>query len=445
MIYQERFRTIWIGVLVLMLLSLVIVGVSCTMNSSSTTAQAITPSPSTSGIATSAGPAGAPPSGSPPRSGPPSGAPGAGAVNFTQPTVNMGTQNKLAKGNGTVTVAKYANLYFGSAGQITAINVALGDKVTQGQILAKLDTSNLAASVAQYQASIVQINANIAQNQQTLLQDQASLVKALQNLAAQQDVQNIQNQIDNTNIQLQYAKQMLSYAAQSPNTGDVKYWTSQITFLSSDTRANSGVPHKEDGGLIGILTANMTKLLLDPLNAGATVVSSATTADQIQQYILAIQSAQAKIITDQANMAVYQANLTTSQKNLQIYQQQINQATIVCPFDGIVAAVNQSSGDTIGAPSQSAKPILYIFDPTTLQLAVNINELDLPNVKIGQKAKVMINAYPGTSISGNVIAISPTSIVVGGIVNYTVTISFTAPPNTDVRIGMNASAEITNQ
>jgi HlyD family secretion protein len=174
-------------------------------------------------------------------------------------------------------------------------------------------------------------------------------------------------------------------------------------------------------------------------------VSSATAADQIQQYVLAIQTAQAKIITDQANVAVYQANLTTAQKNLQIYQQQVTQASITCPFDGMVATVNQSAGDIISAPSQSSKPIIYIVDPTTLQLAVNINELDLPNVKIGQKAKVIINAYPNTPISGNVLAISPISTVVGGIVNYSITISFSAPPNTDVRIGMNASAEITNQ
>lgn len=447
MIYQKRYKTIWIGVAIAISILVILGGsVSCTKSGSST-------SPSSTAISTPL-PQGttstAPPSGAPPRtgqpSGPPSGAaPGAGSLSFSQPTINLANQNRIAKGSGTVTVVKYANLYFGSAGQITTLNVAQGDKVTQGQVLAKLDTTNLAASIAQYQASIVQINANVAQNQQTLLQDQASLVKAYQNLAAQQDVQNIQTQIDNANIQLQQAKLMLSYAAQSPNSGDLKYWTSQITFLSSDTRANSGVAHKEDGGLIGILTNNMSKLLTDPLNAGATLVSSATAADQIQQFVLAIQIAQAKIITDQANTAVYQANLTTAQKNLQIYQQQIAQATLICPFDGIVATVNQNAGDTIGAPSQSSKPILYIFDPTNLQLAVNINELDLPIVKIGQKAKVTINAYPNTPINGNVIAISPTSTVVGGIVNYTVIISFTAPPNTDVKIGMNASAEITNQ
>jgi len=365
---------------------------------------------------------------------------------ISQPTIVLpNKQNKTVTGNGTVTVPKYANLYFGTAGKIAAINIKQGDIVSVGAVLAKLDTTSLEAAVAQSQVSVDQTQANVSQIQLNIITDQSSLVKAKQNLAAQQDVQDIQTKIDNANIQLQQAKLMSDQAGRLGNSTEAQYWHSQIIYLSDDTNVSSSDPkHKPNGGLIGVLQQQMSDLLTDPAQAGAILVSSATAAAQIQQYVLAIQQADAKIVTDQANLVTAQANVITSQNSLKIAQQQLNDATIIAPFNGIVAAVNQNAGDIISAPSQSQHPIIYLIDPTTLELTISVNELDLPKIQIKQKASIMINAFSAAKISGEVTAIAVTPTVQGGIVNYSVTVAFSAPPNLDVKVGMNASAEIGN-
>ena len=62
------------------------------------------------------------------------------------------------KGSGTIGVSTYANLYFGSAGQIAQINVKLGDYITKGTVLAKLDTTSLEALLAQAQVNLTRPN-----------------------------------------------------------------------------------------------------------------------------------------------------------------------------------------------------------------------------------------------------------------------------------------------
>jgi HlyD family secretion protein len=146
----------------------------------------------------------------------------------------------------------------------------------------------------------------------------------------------------------------------------------------------------------------------------------------------------AQITLDRAKDVVNQA-----QKSLEQAQKQENNATIYAPFDGVAAAVNYKEGDIAPAPSPSQKPIVYLIDPSAMQIVVVINELDVPQVKTGQKVIVKVDAFPNLKIDGKIADISLTPNVQGGTVNYDVTISFTVPTGSDIRSGMAGSAEIT--
>lgn len=84
-----------------------------------------------------------------------------------------------------------------------------------------------------------------------------------------------------------------------------------------------------------------------------------------------------------------------------------------------------------------------MVDLTTLQLDIGVNELDIPKVKLGQKASVLLDAFPDVKLDGKVTAILPLPTVQGGIVDYTVTVTFSVPSTTNVMIGMHATASIT--
>jgi HlyD family secretion protein len=378
------------------------------------------------------GPSGFPdklPSGGPP-SGFPGNLPGANSQP-TQPGLTLPDQSNIVTGSGTVGVSTYANLFFGTGGQVASINVKEGNQVTKGTVLAQLDTSSLELLVAQAQANIDQTQVNIALNEQNLLQHQQNLALAQQNLNSQQDVQDIQTKIDNANIQLEQAKVMLKEATSVSDSEGMTYWRNQINYYSDEV-----------SGKIVALQKEMRDLLEDPAHAGASLVTNATSATQIQSYALAVKIVQQQIVTDQANLAAAKSNLILAQKTLNYTQHQLDQAVIKAPFEGTVARIFPQVGDTISAPAQAQNPVIYLIDQSTLQFEIYVNELDIPQVKTGQKASVSINAFPDTKIDGVVTAISPASTTLGGVIYYDVTISFSAPSDIDARIGMNGSASL---
>jgi HlyD family secretion protein len=368
------------------------------------------------------------PSGGPP-SGFPGNLPGLPGSNSqpTQPGISLPDQSNIVTGSGTVGVATYANLFFGTGGQVAAINVKEGNQVTKGTVLAQLDTSSLELAVAQAQANIDQTQASIAQNEQNLLQYQQNLALAQEYLNSQQDVQDIQTKIDNANIQLQQANVMLKEATNVSDSEGMTYWRGQINYYSEK---------------IAVLQKEMRDLLEDPAHAGASLVTDATSATQIQIYALSVKIAQQQLVTAQANLAASKSSLILAQKTLNSNQVQLDKATIKAPFDGIIARIYPQVGDNIPAPAQAPNPVIYLIDQSTLQFEIYVNELDIPQVKTGQKASISINAFPDAKIDGVVTAISPASTTLGGVIYYDVTISFSAPSNIDIRIGMNGSATL---
>ena len=78
---------------------------------------------------------------------------------------------------------------------------------------------------------------------------------------------------------------------------------------------------------------------------------------------------------------------------------------------------------------------------STLRASVQINEVDLVNVKVGQKASVTFDALPSASVSGTVSAISPTGTNTSGVVTYEVDLTLSSIDGR-LRPGMSCSAEI---
>lgn len=151
-----------------------------------------------------------------------------------------------------------------------------------------------------------------------------------------------------------------------------------------------------------------------------------------------------QLLIDSAQLTVdkSQSTIDQAQKNLDLAQKQLNDATIVAPFDGVVATLDVKEGDIVAAPSQSQKPTIYLIDLTAMELNIYVNELDVPKVKVGQKAVIGVDAFPNAKLEGKVAAISPVPSVQGKIVDYEVKIAFSVPQATEIRVGMNAIAEI---
>jgi HlyD family secretion protein len=131
------------------------------------------------------------------------------------------------------------------------------------------------------------------------------------------------------------------------------------------------------------------------------------------------------------NLAIEQ-----TQKELNNKKSQLSNTEVKSPIDGIITSLSARVGDQV----QQGKTIATITDPTQLNVVVSVDELDIPKVKIGQKAEVKVDAFPDTVFEGEVVKIADIGQSSGGVTTYDVTISIQNPM--DIKIGMSATAEI---
>jgi multidrug efflux pump subunit AcrA (membrane-fusion protein) len=80
-------------------------------------------------------------------------------------TVTKGPISNTVSAEGTITAAQTANLSFPSSGTVTAVNVKAGDTVTAGQMLATVDSAQLASSVGSAQSNVATALAKLSDDE----------------------------------------------------------------------------------------------------------------------------------------------------------------------------------------------------------------------------------------------------------------------------------------
>jgi len=71
-----------------------------------------------------------------------------------------------------------------------------------------------------------------------------------------------------------------------------------------------------------------------------------------------------------------------------------------------------------------------------------VDEIDIPEVEVGQEVIITLDALPDKEFTGVVGIIYPLAIEVGGVIVYKVKIELNVPEDSGVRVGMSAEADI---
>ncbi len=183
----------------------------------------------------------------------------------------------------------------------------------------------------------------------------------------------------------------------------------------------------------------------DEVKAGQTLVTLDTTIleAQVKQAEANLAATQTqlqylkRVGTDAEHLASAQADIDRSQAALDAVNATLAQATLTAPFDGTIAAVSISTAETV-VPGQI---VITLGDLTHFQIeTTDLSERDVPNVQIGQAAKVSIDAL-NQQFTGKVTDIARVSSTVGGDVVYKVTIELDTQPQ-GLLWGMSSDVEI---
>ncbi len=382
---------------------------------------------------------------------------GAGGATVTQQLVKVerGDMTISVTGNGQIGTSREARLAFGSGGKVAEVLVKDGEEVKQGQVLALLDTGALEVAYAQAEVSLMQAETGLAQAK--LSRQQAEV--ALQNARDSEDTLNAA--LLNAQVALDQARRVLNtsitavdYRAAEANLRKAEQWYEYVLRAGRETgpggddwplalkRAEDALDAARaayDNALAGYdsedITIKKNQVKAAELSHDAAMKNLEKLGDTIATQELQLEAA--TLAEDQAASSV-----DLARQSLTDAQRQLDEATITATFDGTAATVNAKAGDVVPSPTFSPQTIVYLVDLTQLELVVEVDEVDIPQVTVGAEAIITVDALPHEEFHGEVIAIYPVAREVGGVVLYDVRLSLDDVAGSAIRVGMSATADI---
>jgi HlyD family secretion protein len=154
------------------------------------------------------------------------------------------------------------------------------------------------------------------------------------------------------------------------------------------------------------------------------------------------QAAQARILPDpsDAQKAIASSGVAQAEAGLELAKLNREHAEIRAPFDGIVAKLNIDPGDPSATGSE---PAIQLVDISKLRLEVQISDVDIGRVSVGQQAKISVDSVPDKAYTGKVSYIAPTATAVGTLRTYLVRIDL--DDQTGLRAGMSARVDLSTK
>jgi HlyD family secretion protein len=153
-------------------------------------------------------------------------------------------------------------------------------------------------------------------------------------------------------------------------------------------------------------------------------------------------AAVANLARAEANEASAHASVTQARATLQSDETNLGKAHIRSPINGVVLSRQVDPGQTVAASFQA--PVLFKLaeDLTQMELQVAVDEADVAQVKIGQKAVFSVDAWPGRQYTAVIRRVGFGSQSQDGVISYR-TVLDVDNADLSLRPGMTGTAEIT--
>jgi HlyD family secretion protein len=166
------------------------------------------------------------------------------------------------------------------------------------------------------------------------------------------------------------------------------------------------------------------------------------------------QKAKSVYDTAQANLSAVQQRLQESGANLAASRDSLSKTTVSAPIAGVVTYLPVKEGEVtvIGTMNNPGTQLLTISDMSEVEAVMMVDETSVPEVKVGQKANLNIDAYPNRPFEGIVTEVGSSPIAKNDpdllsltqgseAINFKAKIRVVNPPDT-IRPGFSVTADI---
>jgi len=415
---------------------------------------------------------------------------------FATITVQRGNIFQEVSATGHVKPSQNVDLAFQNSGKVAKIYAAVGDKITNGQSLIQLDNSDIYSQLAGAEADLktqqakldslkagtrpeqIKISQTKVDNAEVALsQAKNGLVDKLQNAYTVSD-DAIHNKADSFfavpaipapqlnfsigNIQLKVDIESQRLILENI----LKLWQTSSSQLTTNSDLELCISYARQN--LSAISSFLDKanLALNNLAAGATIsqttidgwkTSISTARANINSSISDISTAETALKTAESNLSLAQeqlnldlagataqdieaqeAQVEKAQANVLDYQAQFNKTIIRSPINGIVTKQDAKIGEIVSAN----QIIISIISANQFEVDSNVPEADIAKIKIGDAAKITLDAYGDTVVfDAKVTKIDPAETIIEGVATYKTTFQF-SQKDARIKSGMTANIDI---
>ena len=309
----------------------------------------------------------------------------------------------LVTASGEVKPRNYINIGANAQGELREILVKEGDHVRKGQLLARIENAQPEADVKAQEAAVYSAEA-----------DSSAAEAGMK--SADENIRTFQAGLEKDKADLDRMK--------------ADYDRSQALY-------NEHLLAKQD--------FDMRKFTYEAQQA------------TIRQSEMRVVQARAQREQAAANLASAQRRIAQAKANLLRFNDLLSKRNVTAPLDGVVTNLPVRVGETVvpGVQNSAASTIMTIADMSLITAEIKVDETDIVNVDMAQKADVTIDAIPNKTFTGHVIEIGNTAILRStGLAasqsavssqeakDFKVVVALDNPPD-DARPGLSCTAKIT--
>lgn len=321
--------------------------------------------------------------------------------------------------SGKVQPVQSVNISPKNPGIITELDIEQGEKVQKGQIIARMDNSEIKMRILQFQANLEQAKAQLAESQagsrpEEIAQGKARLAQAEAQLAIiragnrDQEIGQAKAAVDAAKAQVELTQARVKRYQSLAKAGAISQ-DSLEQYISEDKRAKASL--EESQRRLSLQKAG---------NRDQDIKRQEAVVTQEREALRKLENGNRPEEIARLKAAVASANAQLKQQ-----QVQMEDTIIRAPFAGIVTQKYANTGafvtpTTSASTSTSATSSSIVALATGLEVLAQVPEADIGRIKQGQQVEILADAYPDQVFRGRVRLIAPEAVIEQGVTSFQV-------------------------
>ena len=310
--------------------------------------------------------------------------------------VERGAITETVEAIGVIAAMPSASITWASGGIVSASTLKVGDQVEKGEVLLTLDDSSISPEILQARSSLLEAQAEFEKMTSADTDFQAALEEVTLQETYLANKYSMRHEFYGTDV----PDERINTVYASYNKARAEVWELEAAY-EKVRNLDEKDPQRTaayDALQAGIFKRDSQLRLLSQVMGtpyGQRAESFFIAYDQ-QVAVVAEAHAAYQRLVDKSD------EISAAQANMQALQNTVDQASIIAPFSGTITAINSLPGNLVS----SGDVAVQLDDLSNLTVDLEISQMDVNKISIGQTAQLSFDAIPNAVYSGAVIEIS---------------------------------------